>query len=162
MLVPAISTVGYAIFNYLKWGDWLYFLHAHGQLGNGRSTTSIVLPFQTLYRYAKILMTVSFAAFEWKIAFLELSVFVLGCILLYVGWKQKIRRSYLAFSALCFFLPAFSGTFSGLPRYFIVCFSFFISMGMLKSKLAKILLASVFAILQVVLLSYFAKGYFIA
>jgi hypothetical protein len=162
LFLPSLSTIGYSLFNYYKWGDWLYFLHAHGQLANGRSTDSIIFPGQTLFRYWKILTTISPQVYEWWIALLELGVFVGGCYLLYLGFKQKIRLPYLVFSGLCFFLPALSGTFSGLPRYLIVCFPVFIVLGAVKSRVIKIFLATIFFVLQIILLTFFARGYFVA
>lgn len=162
LFFPSLSTVGYSLFNYLKWGDWLYFLHAHGQLANGRSTSAIVFPGQTLFRYWKILTTISPHVYVWWIALLELVVFVGGCYLLYLGFKQKIRLSYLIFAGLCFLLPALSGTFSGLPRYLIICFPVFIVLAAVKSRVMKIFLATIFFVLQIMLFTFFARGYFVA
>ena len=165
ILYSAVSSLGliaYSIFNFVKWNDFLYHLNAHGDLGNGRSTSGLVIPPQAIYRYLKILMTMPYTYFEWWIALLELSSFLFGTLLLFIAWKKKVRLSYLLFASLAFLLPSFSGTFSGLPRYVIVAFPIFIAMALIDNKYFKVLYFSFSIILLFLLLMFFTKGYFIA
>ncbi len=160
-LIP-VGTLAYAVFNYFRWGDPLHFIKVHGELSNGRSTESMVLVPQTIFRYAKILFSLSPSQFEWWISALELSVFVLVVYLLYKAVKLKVYKSYVAFSAFAFLIPVSSGTFSGLPRYVLVLFPIYIVLAMIKSDTTKKLVAILFAFLLTILLMFFSKGYFIA
>ncbi len=165
MLAVSISFLGtiiYAVYNKLKWGDYLYFLKAHGELGNSRSTNSIILFPQTIYRYFKILSSLPFRQFEWWIALLELSMFIFALTLIIIGWRKKIRYSYLIYALGALFIPASSGTFSGLPRYIIPIFPIFLAMSLIKNKFIKITFSIASLVLSVILLMFFARGYFVA
>lgn len=161
-IVPLAGLVAYSIFNYIKWGSLLHFLTAHSELNNGRSSTSLVLPFQTMYRYSKILTTIPVTQFEWWIAILEISSFIVGTILLFISWRKKVRTSYLIFAVGAFMLPAFSGTFSGLPRYLVIAFPVFIALSLIKNKYIKVCYFVVSVPLLFLLLMFFSKGYYIS
>ncbi len=160
-IIP-LGLLSYGWFNLKKWGDFFYFIKAHGELGNSRSTTSIILFPQTIFRYFKILTHLSLVQFEWWIAFLELATFILVGYLLYFAFKNRVRLSYLIFALFCFLMPTFSGTFSGLPRYAAVLFPIFIVLGGLRNKQVKIALRIIFIFLLAILLLFFSRGYFIA
>lgn len=162
LIIPPIGLLGYSIYNYYKWGDWLYFVHAHGSLANSRSVSSIVLFPQTMYRYVKILFTLPYIQYEWSIALLELACFVFGLFCIYLLFKQKAKASYIIFALLCFFLPSLSGSFSGLPRYLIPIFPFFISLAKLENKYFQSIYLIVGIVLQFILLSLLYRGYFVA
>ncbi|OGE30252.1 hypothetical protein A3C59_04710 [Candidatus Daviesbacteria bacterium RIFCSPHIGHO2_02_FULL_36_13] len=160
-LIPA-GLISFAVFCFYKWGDALYFIKAHGDLGNSRSVDSVVFPLQTVYRYSKILFTVPPGQFEYWIALLELSVFIAVSFLIYLGWKKKLNPSWLIFSLLTFLLPSFSGTFSGLPRYVITIFPIFIVLALIKNRLFKISYGLISPVLLLLLLVLFSRGYFVA
>lgn len=162
ILVTLLGLIFYAIFNYQKWQDALYFLHAHSQLGNSRTSDSLIFPVQTILRYLKIFTTFPANQFEWWIAILELFSFLFGLVLLFTAWKKKIRISYFVFAFLVFFLPAFSGTFSGMPRYLIVVFPIFIALALIKSEFVKLVYIAISTVLLFVLIMLFSRGYFIA
>lgn len=162
--VTAVSLLGigiYSLFNYQKWHDFLYFIHAQGEFKNNRTVSSIVFFPQTIYRYIKILFTVSSSQFEWWIALLELSTFFFICLLLFIAWKQKVRMSYIIFAILSFLIPISTGTFSSLPRYALVLFPIFIALALIKSKTIKIICVVIGIILQILLFLLFSKGYFV-
>ena len=161
-LISILGAVAYSIYNYFKWGDFLYFLNAHTTLGNGRTSSELILPLQTIYRYFKILTQMPFTKFEWSVALLELISFIFTTVLLFIAWRKKVRLSYLIFGCLVFFLPSFSGTFSGLPRYTLAAFPIFIALGLIKNKYIKIGYYLVSVILTFVLLMFFTRAYFIA
>ncbi len=154
--------MGFAVFNFIRWGNTLYFVHAQGDLGNGRSTSVVVLFPQTIFRYFKILTTVSVSQYEWWIALLEIVVFFVVSLLLYIGWKKGIRFSYILFAILCFLIPVSTGTFSGLPRYSAVLFPLFITLALLKSKIVKATYFFISLILLFLLLLLFSRGYYIS
>lgn len=160
-LVP-LGFISYMMFNLLQWGNAFYFLTAQGSLSNGRSVNTIVFPFQTLFRYMHILISVSFSRFEWRIALLELLTFVLISFLLYVSFLKKIRFSYILYSLICFLIPVLSGTFSGLPRYVLLLFPVFITLSLIEKKRLIFIYSAVSIILLFILTMLFARGYFIA
>jgi len=161
LLMAPIGLVAYSLFNYLKWGDDLYFIKAHGELGNSRSVSAIVLFPQTIYRYIRILLSLPISQYEWWIALLEITIFIGVSLLLYFAWKKKVRTSYLIFSLLAFLLPVSSGTFSGLPRYVLVLFPIYVALSYMSRSFRKAYLIFS-AILLFILLMFFSRGYFVA
>lgn len=162
LLLTPLGLFLYSLFNYLKWGDWLHFIKAHGELGNSRSVDSVVLFPQTVFRYIKILTTLSNTQFEWWIALLEVSVFFFGGFMLYLAYKNRVRVSYIVFSLFAFLLPSLSGTFSGLPRYTLLSFTMFIVLAQVKSVYLFRVYVVIGITLQFLLLMLFSRGYFIA
>lgn len=159
-LIP-LGLAGYLWYSLLKWGDAFYFIRAQGNMQNNRSVSAIVLLPQTLFRYAKILFTIAPSTYEWWIAVLE----VLSCVFIlwvgYVGWKERIRRSYLLYAVLAFLIPASTGTLTGLPRYALVLFPLFMVLGLPRMKRFVIYYRIISPILLGVLLSLYSRGYFV-
>ena len=161
LLVP-LGLLGYMFYNLQKWGNPFYFIQAQGNFANNRTIDSIVLLPQTVFRYFKILFTLKPNIYEWWVAFFELLFFIFALILFYIGWKRKIRISYLIFGLLCFLLPISSGTFSGLPRYVVTIFPLFIALALIKNKNFKIIYRIISAMILFLFFMLFSKGYFIA
>lgn len=163
LLIP-LPLILYAYFNYIKWGDWLYFVHAHGALGNSRSVAGIVLPFVTVYRYIKIVLTVSPVVYEFWIAVLELLSLLFVSFSLYLGYIKKIRWSYQVYSLVLIVLPIFSGTLSGFPRYILPLFPLFLALAMSLKSRPKLFKWCLFAclLLQAVLFALFVRRYYIS
>lgn len=162
VLGSSMGLILYSFYNFSKWGNPFQFILAQGDLSNSRSVTSLVFPLQTLYRYIKIFISVPINQFEWWIALLEAGLFIFGVVILLLGIRYKIRLSYLLFSFLAFLLPSFSGTFSGLPRYMLILFPIFLVLALIKNRFIKISYVLASVLLQLVLLAYFARGYYIA
>lgn len=161
LLIP-FGTIMYAIYNYVRWGNPLYFLQAQGELSNGRAVNTIIFPPQLIYRYIKILFTVSPVQYDWWIALLEFSVFWFGVVLIYVMWKQKIRLSYRVYAVLGMLVPVMSGTLTGFPRYVLPLFPLFIVMSGIKNKAFKIVYVGISIVLSFILLALFSRGYYVA
>lgn len=161
-LLTPLGLVLYSIFNYYQWGNFFYFITAQGELGNSRSVSSIILFPQTIYRYIKILSTVSINSYDWAIALLELTSFLFVSLLLYFAWKKKVRASYLIFALINFAIIISTGTFSGLPRYILTIFPIFIVLSLINNKLFKFAYVAISPILLFVLLMLFSRGYFVA
>ncbi len=161
LLVP-FGLIGFSLYSYFKWGDFLNFLYAHGAQGNSRSLDTIVFPFQTIFRYLKIFFYLPATQLEWWIAMLEISVFVFVICMLVVAWKKKIKTSYLIYSLVAFLIPVLSGTFSGLPRYTIVLFPIFITIGLIENKIFKLIYFIISPVLLFILLMFFSRGYYIS
>lgn len=161
LLIPT-GLIGYAIFNYVRWDDPLYFLHSQGNVGNERTVSSIVFPLQTVFRYGKILTTLSPSQYEWWIASLEVATFFFVCLILYLAWRKKVYTSYILFAATCFLVPIVSGTFTGLPRYSIVLFPIFIALSLIDNRMLRYTYLAIGLCLQILLLMLFSRGYFVA
>lgn len=162
LLLTPLGLIGYAMFNLVRWGDALHFLRVHGTLNNSRSIDAIVLFPQTIFRYIKIISSVSPLVYEWWIALLELSMFFLVALLLFTGWKKRIRFSYLIFALFSFLIPVSSGTFTGLPRYVVVLFPIFVSLALINNKWIRFVYAAASATLLGLLLMLFSRGYFVS
>jgi len=160
--VTLTGFIGYAVFNKMKWNDYFYFIHAQGQLANGRATNTIILFPHTLYRYFKIFATIPVSDHLWHVALLEVFAFFFGLVLLYVCYRKRIRLSYLVFAFFGFFIPVSSGTFTGLPRYLIVLFPLFLAIALIRNNGIKIIYVIISIILSAILLMLFAGGYYIA
>lgn len=157
-----LGIIGYSIFCQQKWGNYLYYIHSQGNLLNNRTVDSIIFFPQTLFRYFKILVSVPTKQYEWWVAFLELGVFIFIAIILYIGWKKKVRTSYLLFSLFSFLVPSLTGTFSGLPRYVIILFPIFITLALIRNNVFKVIYMIVSPVLLFILLMFFSRGYFVA
>jgi len=96
------------------------------------------------------------------VAFWELSSVVIGYWLLVIGYIKRIRISYLIFSFLAITIPTFTGTFSSMPRYVLVAFPLFIVLGLIKNKLMKIFLLSIFFLLLSIFTLLFTSGHWVA
>ena len=161
LLCTPLGTLAYAVYNWIMWRHPLLFITAHTELNNGRSDHVVLFP-QTLYRYFKILITVSPHIWEWHIAGLELAVFIGGCIGVYLLWKYKARLSYVVYVLVSFLVPASSGTFTGLPRYVIVLFPLALLFAFIKNKYLLYAIGLLSVVLQLILFVYFCRGYFVA
>lgn len=160
VLVP-LGLAGYLWYSLYKWGDAFYFIRAQGNMQNNRSVSVIILLPQTLFRYAKILITLAPVTYEWWIAVLE----VLSCVFIlwvgYVAWKERIRRSYLLYAVLAFLIPASTGSLTGLPRYALVLFPLFMVLGLPRMKRFVIYYRIISPMLLAVLLMLYSRGYFV-
>jgi hypothetical protein len=159
--LPIVPLLIYSYFNYQKWGDWLYFVNAHGALGNSRSTSGLVFPLVTLYRYFKILTSLSPTLHEFKVAIIELLSLFAICGLFAWSAIKKIRLEYLLFSGLAISIPILSGTLTGFPRYCLVALPLLGTLSTLPKNWKISLIATGF-IAQAALLTLHASGYFIA
>jgi len=77
---------------------------------------------------------------------------------------NKLRLSYIVYTALSFFLPTFTGTFSSMPRYVLVLFPLFALLATLLEKAPRVVFKSylaVSAILAAITIALFTRGYFI-
>lgn len=162
LFVIPIGIVSYGIFNLFYWDNFFHFLQIHGALGNSRSVDSIVIFPQTVFRYIKIIFSVSPSIYEWWIALLEFVTFFVVALLIYLAWKKQVRLSYLIFAAFSFLIPISSGTFSGLPRYVLVLFPIFIALGLINQKWILVAYIVVGIVLSFFLLMLFSRGFFVA
>ena len=117
----------YMIYLQQHFGDALMFLHSQPAFGADRSDR-IVLLYQVLWRYIKMLMTVQLGSLLYFRVLQELVSSLVFLILAVVSFK-KVRLSYAVFAILSFITPTLTGTFSSMPRYVLVMFPAFIVLG---------------------------------
>ncbi len=161
LAVAVLPLILLVVANFQTFGDPLKFVHAQGELANGRSTSALVFPLIVFWRYLNILTSLSPQIFEWWIALLELGSGLLAVAVVYFSWKLKLRASYQLYSLAMMALPFLSGTLSGFPRYVVIVFPLFLLLAHVPKNWGRLVLISC-AILQMLLVALFTRGYFVA
>lgn len=169
ILSPLLGFLIYAGYLFVNYGDPLYFYHTQEAFGANRSSQNIILLPQVIFRYIKIFMT-SQINFQYWIAVLELSIFlvVFGVLIFELFRLIKNKRlqvnelSVNLYSLSVLILPTLTGTLSSIPRYALLSFGFFIALSKIKNKRMKLVIAAMFAVVQLVLFAFFIKGYFVS
>ncbi len=157
--VGLFSYMGYLWYRY---SDALLFVHQQPSFGAGRSGGEIILLPQVIYRYFKIFISVPHNELLFIISLMEFLTFFIGMIILFLCYKSNMRKSYLIFSFSVLLFPTLSGTLSSLPRYALCAFAIFIYLGLLRSKIFKILLIISGLIVESIFAILFFQGYFVA
>ncbi|MBI2036557.1 hypothetical protein HYT17_02930 [Candidatus Microgenomates bacterium] len=156
-LIP-LGIIGYGLYLQINFGDFFLFQKAMAVWNQEQ----FVFPLQVVFRYFKILL---FAPKNvvYLIALVELTATILYFVLSFYVLK-KVRLSYGIFMLLTFLIPAFTGTFQGMPRYILHTFPAFIALALLTNKSKKIFWGTIviFVILQFVFVALFTRGYFVA
>lgn len=167
LLSPVFGLLTYCFYLWQTTGDPFFFFTSQPSFGANRSTKIILLP-QVYFRYLKIFFTARIN-FQYFIALLEIIIFSFVFFVLLFDFYQNIKKNNpLSLIGLNFFsifsiiLPTLTGTFSSIPRYCLLAFSFFLFLARLKSFKIKIFLLLTFLIFHTLLLMFFAQGYFIS
>ncbi len=160
MLIP-LGLVAYMVYLQVEFKDALLFWHAQPAFGAERVTNSIVLTPQVIYRYIKILFSVSAVTIPFWIALLELMSFLISAAILFTG-RKTIRTSYSIYAWLILIVPGLTGTFSSLPRYTSIIFPLFMILAQIKNKPLKVLLAIFFLVIQSLCILLFTRGYWVS
>ena len=132
ILLMPVGLAAYMVYLQQHFGDALMFLHSQPAFGADRSD-KIVLLYQVLWRYIKMLMTVQ----VWSLLYFRVVqelVFSLVFLILAVVSFKKVRLSYAVFAILSFITPTLTGTFSSMPRYVLVMFPAFMVLGQWLTK----------------------------
>ncbi len=141
LFIFSLSTLGlaaYMIFLWREFGDPLYFAHVQSAFNSGRQNDLVLYP-QVVWRSIKILFT-SPMDFRYATSFMEALVGIGGLIALIIT-SRKTRLCYTVFAISAFLVPPLTGTFTSLPRYFLVSLPFFFCLGEYFSRHRKIGLA---------------------
>lgn len=158
-LIP-LTFFGYlAYIQYLS-GNWQDFFTAM-QVWNQSKPT---IPLQVIYRYLKIFLTVSPSALVYWVAVFEM-LSVLFYIAMLIFSFKKIRLSYWIFFAISILIPSLTGTFSGMPRYGLHIYPFFLSIALFlqdKSMKAKLAYFALSLALFLFAITLFTRGYFVS
>ena len=152
----------YMLYLWRTFGDPLYFFHVQSEFGTGRSESLVSLP-QVLYRGARIVLTVPMTNWNAAVYIQELVLSLLFIVVVFSTFKKQ-RMSHVFLSTFLFLFPTLTGTLSSMPRYLLVCISFFIGGAVLLESRPKLRFAwyTVSSILLVVNTIHFIQGYWIA
>jgi hypothetical protein len=160
LILAPLGLIAYMFYLNRNFGDSLLFLNSQPGFGAGRSAQAYIFLPQVLYRYLKIFLSVRVATLAFFNAALEF-VFTLVPLSLLIVFFKRIRPSYLWFSLLALVLPTLTGTLSSMPRYVLVAFPLFPLLTGVGSKHCKYLIA-LMVVVQIILLSMFVRGYWVA
>lgn len=167
VLAPFAGFAAYAAYLWASVGDPLFFFHAQPAFGAHRSTSLVTLP-QVYYRYLKIFLTAA-PNFQYFVSFIEFMVFSMVLAVLVTDLLRLMRRGKMnpdrlglnLFSLLNIILPTATGTFSSVPRYALFSVSFFLFIAETKNTALRAVAALIFLAFHLVLLGFFAQGYFV-
>jgi len=163
LVLPPLGLLAYIKYQFLKTGDALYFINSQPAFGASRVVDKVILIHQVFFRYAKMLIFVDHTSTLFFAVLLEFLAGALFLGLIIYG-LNKLRLSYIVYTALSFFLPTFTGTFSSMPRYVLVLFPLFALLATLLEKAPRVVFKSylaVSAILAAITIALFTRGYFI-
>ena len=160
IIIVPLGLLSYIGYLQIKFHNPLYFLSAQSIFGQERSTNQIILLPQVIWRYLKILTTTS--GLPLANASLELASTIFAFSVLFIAFRKKFKREWLIFSLLALLVPTLSGTFASMPRYLLIAFPIYIVLAQIQNLKVKIAIITTFLILQVVCLTLFAQGYWVA
>lgn len=164
LLIPLtiISLSGLTLYSYYlnqQFSDPLMFVHVQSMFGMGRSTDSLILLPQVIYRYLKMFLTVPILSTLSARIYFEFASFSLAFYLAIRYWSTR-SLSLNFYLILSLILPTLTGTLSSIPRYILVLIPFLIPLHYLRKFQIR------YATLSIPLLIYFfyqfARGYFVA
>ena len=161
LLVPS-GLLAYMVFLFFTSGSAFSFYTELSAFGVQREGNFVLLP-QVFYRYIKMLLGVGPTDAIYFTIVVEFVSGLLGVLLLLFSFIKKIRLSYMAFALAAFILPTFTGSFSSMPRYFLVIFPFFITLALVsfKSRAGLLLVLAIFALLLAAETMFFVRGYWV-
>lgn len=163
LLLPPLGLLSYMRFQAFKTGDPFFFIHIQSNF-TGRSVDKLIMIYQVFFRYAKMMIFINHADPLFYTVLLELLSATLILAVLFFSFK-KIRFSYWIFILLSYFLPTFTGTFMSMPRFTIVLFPVFIYLALWLDKqhpFIRIAYYTACAILTILGVAFFTRGYFVA
>ncbi len=161
-LIP-IGLIAYMWYLKDSIGDPLAFFHAQPAFGAGRSGGALITLPQVLWRYARILLTVSPVSLIYAVSVIELVTLVLGIWLTWIGLRKKILNTAYLFYALAILVtPTLTGTLSSLPRYILSAFPLFIVLGNMHNTKIKIMMATLFGLGLILMTAAYLQGYFVS
>lgn len=162
LFIIPLGLIGYMVFLQLRYNDYLMFWHSQSVFGAERLGSGFIFPPQVMYRYIKILLTVSPTTSGFYVALQEVLSFIGVLIVVGIGYLKKVKIQYLLFSLFIVIIPSLTGTFSSMPRYVLSAFPVFIILGSLKNETVKTILLLLFTILLFTNATLFLRGYWVA
>lgn len=161
MMVSLLGLFSYLVYLTSQFGDPLMFIHVQSMFGSGRSSGTIILLPQVIFRYLKIMVQNTPNSIAYFRALVELGYFFASLILLYI-YRKKFLLSKFVFCLFLILLPSLSGTLSSFPRYLLPAIPLFLVLA--KNLSRGLFLSAVifqYAIL-IIAVALFVQGIFIA
>lgn len=160
LLMAPMGLLCYMLYLQIRYHDPLLFYNAQPFFGAERTANSIILLPQVIFRYLKIFLTVDMFSMGFMIAALEF-IFTLVPLVLLIVFFRKMRFSYWIFSFFILIIPTLTGTLSSMPRYALMTFML---LPVILSKYPGSFKFSlpIMIILEIILVSLFVRGYWIA
>ncbi len=160
-LITPLGLICYMYYLKIQFGDPFYFLNSQPIFGAGRETSEIIFLPQVVYRYIKIFLTTNILSLPFFNAFLEF-VFTLVPLGFLIAFVKKMRLSYWIFSITTLLLGTLTGTFSSQPRYVLISMVLFLPylITQFRKYVKPAILVS--ALLGIILIMLFIRGYWIA
>lgn len=155
-----VAFVGYLAYVQYKFGNFMALFQSMEIWKQSKFT----FPPIVLWRYLKIIFSVSPNNLNYWVAAIELLAVFFYCHVLLMSIK-KIRLSYWLFIFFSILIPWTTGSFQGMPRYALHIYPFFLALAILlkEQKLwIKTLYFVISIALMVVILTFFTRGHFIA
>ncbi len=160
-LIP-VGLLAYMVYLGGTIADPLAFFHSQPAFGAGRSGSTLILLPQVVFRYTKIFLTATPNTVSYAVAIFEFITLILGFLLVYLGYRQRLRLSLLLYSLLVILTPTLTGTLSSLPRYILSAFPLFFVLGNVHNRWIKAAIAILFIGGLFVSTAAFLQGYFVA
>lgn len=160
ILLAPMGALLYMLYLRFEFDNPLYFLTSQPLFGAERVSNEIILLPQVLFRYLKIFASVNINSLPFFNAFLEFFFTIIPLALLILLFK-KIRISYFIFVSGGLILPTLTGTLSSMPRYALVLFLIMPLLVKLSGRYFNLVVVS-FIILQIILVGFFTRGYWVA
>jgi len=153
LLMPS-GLLLYMGFLAMNFSDPIAFFHALSSW----QKSNLVLPIQTVYRYLKILITVSPTTTQYYVSLLELVIFsfIIYLNLLLLKAKKYSQAIYLFLGWL---VPSMTGTLQSFPRYALALFPIYPLIAKSKYFPGYLLLGGVS---QIILIYAFSTGLFVS
>lgn len=161
-LIASSGLIFYLSYLQRRFNDFLIFVHSQPGFGAGRQVSELVLPYQVIARYFKMLWSVSPGNDIYPVLVFEFLVTLFFVFLIIYAYRKKLRSSYLVFIIPALLLPTLTGTFASMPRYSLIAFPLFYLLGNFKNKSVKICLGAVFGLILVWALVRFSRGLWLA
>jgi len=161
-LICWLGLIIYSFYLNKYFHDTLYFVSVQHKFGASRQTNKIILLYQVIWRYFKMMATIKGNNFLLYTITQEFISAILGFSLLFFGFYKSINKSYLIYSLLAFVLPTLTGNFSSMPRYIIVLFPIYIILDKILKNWQKKILLFIFTIFSMINTILFLRGYWIA
>lgn len=161
VLSGSVGLITYMLYLRQNFNDPLYFFHVQNEFGGFRSEKLIMYP-QVVWRSLKILAT---NALSWRYLtyFQEALAGIVGMGALLYALKS-VRLSWVIYSIGIMIIPAFTGTFSSMPRYILPAFALMILLTQVLAPRTRLLY--VYLIISAILLAIntmlFVQGYWVA
>ncbi len=159
LLIPA-AFAGYLFYIQHVFGSWTKLFSAMSVWGQDR----MILPFQVVWRYGKMLLYTPLTQLVWWVALIELGAVVFYVVMLVWSYK-KIRFSYWIFFAVSILIPSLTGTFQGMPRYGLHLYPLFLALALLLSQQSRLVKTLYFLVMLIILtfaVVLFTRGFFFA